>query len=290
MLCAYGDESSDETKERVFAVGAVLGAEEQWALLERKWVDRTGGIAFHANECDSDQGDFKNKPHNENKQLYADLVRILADSGMGGYTVAIDLASRRQAFPDVEDMDWSYYKAFQETIEHTKNCALFNGETVKFIFDTREESTYNTGILFRIMQLIPNWRPFISSGLTFEYAKNNPRLQAADLFVREVMKAWDNRVAPVKRPMRKSWKRLLDTGRFHGEVLGMDWFNGLRNAMTELEKKVGLSMEAYGEWLREKNLGADNVSNRLLYIELLGKHDLGIKKESLSDEHGISEV
>jgi len=145
MLYAYGDESSDETKRRVFAVGTVIGAEEQWAELEERWASRTGGIPFHANDCDSDQGDFRNRPHNENKQLYADLTGILADSGMGGYTAAIALASRREAFPDVEDMDWSYYKAFQEAVEHAKNCAHFNGETVRFIFDTREESTYNTG-------------------------------------------------------------------------------------------------------------------------------------------------
>ena len=113
-------------------------------------------------------------------------------------------------------------KAFQEAVEHAKNCAQFNGETIKFIFDMREESTYNAGILFRVMQSIPNWQQYISSGLTFEHARNSPRLQAADLFVREVMKAWDNRVAPVKRQMRKSWKRLLDTGRFHGEVLGLE--------------------------------------------------------------------
>jgi hypothetical protein len=56
MLCAYGDESSDETKQRVFAVGAVVGAEEQWVELEAKWVDRTGGTPFHANDCDSNQG------------------------------------------------------------------------------------------------------------------------------------------------------------------------------------------------------------------------------------------
>jgi hypothetical protein len=38
MLCAYGDESSDETKQRVFAVGAVIGSEEQWMWLDEKWT------------------------------------------------------------------------------------------------------------------------------------------------------------------------------------------------------------------------------------------------------------
>jgi hypothetical protein len=192
---------------------------------------------------------------------------------MGGYAAAIDLASRREVFPDVEDMDWSYYKAFQETVEHMKNCAHFNGETVQFVFDKREESTYNMGILFRSIQAIPEWGKFITGGLKFEYARTNPRLQAADLFVREVMKAWDNRVAPIKRVMRRSWKRLHDTGRFHGEVLGLEWFYSLKQRMPEMEKIAGMSMQGYAEWLREKRLQSDNVSNRLLYIELLGKRD-----------------
>ncbi|PYX94192.1 MAG: hypothetical protein DMG67_02145 [Acidobacteria bacterium] len=42
--------------------------------LEEAWVDRTGGIPFHATDCDSDRGDYEGKSHSENKALYKTFV------------------------------------------------------------------------------------------------------------------------------------------------------------------------------------------------------------------------
>jgi len=270
MLRAYGDESSDETKRRVFAVGAVIGAEEQWQWLDEKWMERTGGIPFHANNCDSDCGDFAKFDHKANKTLYADLIHVLADSGMGGYACAIDLIAQRDIFP--EAMDMSYYKAFSETIEHMKNCAHYNNRNVTYIFDLREESTFNAAFLFGMLKAVPGWGKHIGD-LTFEHTKESARLQAGDLFVREVMKAWDNRIGPVKRPMRKSWTALHSTGRFHGEVLGLPWFAGLKNDMPEMEKKLEMSMQMYADWLNERKLSCDNMTNRLMFIDWLDMRD-----------------
>src|SRR3954464_3220387 len=185
MLFAYGDESCDGSKQRVFAVGAVIGAEEQWQALEQNWLARIGGVPFHARDCDSDLGNFAALPQGDNKKLYADLTGLLADSGLGGWSVAIDLASQRDIFPDA--MDMSYYKGFSEIVEHMKNCAHFNGERVRFTFDRRQETAYNTALLFTMLRGIPEWERFIEGDLMFECSRNNPRLQAADLFVREVM-------------------------------------------------------------------------------------------------------
>ncbi len=271
MLCAYGDESADETKQRVFAVGAVIGSEQQWQAIQGAWVDRTGGMPFHANDCDSDRGAYANIPHNDNKKLYSDLIGLLADSGLGGWTTVIDLIAQREIFPDA--MDISYYRAFADIVERMKCCAHFHNDAVRFTFDMREESAYNTLLLFKMLQAIPEWQQFMEGGLTFEFARNNPRLQIADLFVREVMKAWDNRVAPTKRAMRKSWARLRETERFHGEVFGLEWWVGLKERLPELEKRLGMSMQSYAIWLREKGLEADNMSNRLLYLDYIDKQE-----------------
>ena len=88
MLSVYGDDSADETQQRVFAVAGLIGTEHDWNDIKQKWNGRTGGITFHAKNCDSDFGDFANNPHKENKALYRDLTLILADSGIGGYAVA----------------------------------------------------------------------------------------------------------------------------------------------------------------------------------------------------------
>ena len=56
MIYFYGDESMDERNERVCAVAALIGTKGQWEAIEPKWVARTDGIPFHANDCESDHG------------------------------------------------------------------------------------------------------------------------------------------------------------------------------------------------------------------------------------------
>lgn len=99
MLFAFGDESADETKERVFAVAGVIGSEEQWESLEKKWGARCNGIPFHANDCDSNHGDFKVFSHQQNKDRYRDLTVLLTQSGLGGFGIALDLFAQKLIFP-----------------------------------------------------------------------------------------------------------------------------------------------------------------------------------------------
>jgi hypothetical protein len=91
VILVYGDESMDETRQRVCAVAGLIGTEEQWDALGWKWTRRTNGVPFHGNDCDSDQGDYETRPHWENKALYRDLTILLAKSGLAGYGQAIDL-------------------------------------------------------------------------------------------------------------------------------------------------------------------------------------------------------
>src|ERR1700684_4053895 len=73
VLSAFGDESSDAKRQRVFAVSAIFGDQNQWDNLEVKWRQRLPeGIDFHAAECESDQGDFARFEHGQNKELYKD--------------------------------------------------------------------------------------------------------------------------------------------------------------------------------------------------------------------------
>src|ERR1051325_2091543 len=82
VLSAFGDESSDEKHQRVFAVGALFGEQHQWDALEEKWLARMPkGVHFHAADCESDHGDFARFAHQENKSLYKDLTQLLCASG-----------------------------------------------------------------------------------------------------------------------------------------------------------------------------------------------------------------
>jgi hypothetical protein len=101
MLLVYGDESMDETKQRVCAVAGIIGTEEQWNALAWKWARRTNGVPFHGNHCESDRGDYLGRPHWENQALYRDLAILLADSGLAGYGQSIDLIARKRDFPGI---------------------------------------------------------------------------------------------------------------------------------------------------------------------------------------------
>lgn len=145
-----------------------------------------------------------------------------------------------------------------------KNCAAYNGATARFTFDMRRESEYNTGLLYAMA--FRDWKEHMFSSIAFECSRDNACVQVADLFTRETMKALDNHVGPVKRPARKSWLALHDTGRFHIEAIGEAWFESLKGQMPRLEEKTGMSFAGYTDWLKNNNR-QDNDTNRFLYMD-----------------------
>src|SRR5436305_14140460 len=84
MMLVYGDDSEDEKRERVCAIGVVFGEERSWASIESYWKERLAGIPFHANDCESDWGDFACFSHHDNKALYRDLATSLSQSYLHG--------------------------------------------------------------------------------------------------------------------------------------------------------------------------------------------------------------
>src|SRR5437762_3770752 len=86
-LKGFGDESADRHQERVFAVAAVFGTEDEWELGLREWLRRTRGLPFHATDCEAVFG-----PEREaSLRLYRDLTQILAKSHLVGFAVALNL-------------------------------------------------------------------------------------------------------------------------------------------------------------------------------------------------------
>jgi hypothetical protein len=271
VLRVFGDDSMDETKERVCAVVGVIGTEAAWKELKGKWLARTGGIPFHANDCDSDYGDYVNTPHAENKALYRDLAIILADSHVGGYGHAIDLMAHRRVFPGT--LDIAYYRAFLGVIEEMKNVARNNEEIAELTFDMRLESEYNAGLLYgHARENEPEWTLFLAGKISFAFSRDEPGIQIADLLAREAMKALDNQVGPVKRKIRKSWAVLRETKRFEVEAYSDDWFNDLKKHYAELRKKVGFRQEDYVNWLRERNR-QPNTTNLIHFLDWIAKRD-----------------
>jgi hypothetical protein len=262
-----GDESSDETHARVFAVAAIFGGETEWDAFNKKWLARTGGKVFHATDCDTDQGDYRDCEHAENKRLYKDLTALLADSRLLGFGSAIDLAGHNEFFPDVP-VDVPYYRCFREVVLRCAEwirMAVPREEAARFIFDSRPESNHNAGVLYDYLVNIPEWK----SDVLFEEVVFSHRkpvgVQAADLYAREVMKHLDNDVGPVKRPERLSFTALRKSQRFGCDLIMREYFKDFRRRFDEVAEGAGMRREDYAAWVKRHNV-VDNVSSRQRYL------------------------
>jgi len=272
MLSVFGDDSADETKQRVFAVAGVIASEEKWQQLENAWLDRTGGIPFHATDCDSDQGDYADRDHGENKKLYQDLVHILINSDAWGFGIAIDLAGFREFYPDVPQ-DMCYYKAFFEAVRSlSKIGQQYFNDSVKFTFDSRAESNYNAGLIYGVMvndtATVPD-APRLVEEISFVSSRKQPRIQIGDLFARETMKELDNKVGPKQRDRRKSMEALVNTRHFGCDLLMREYFKEMREKTRELEKgDKEFNRHSYLQWLIGNRL-PDTMSNRFRFLAIV---------------------
>lgn len=271
VLSAFGDESYDDGKKRVFAVAAIFGEQHQWDALEAKWRARLPpGVDFHTTDCDSDLGDFKQFSHQENKALYRDLTQLLAHSQLLGYGVALDLISQDIYMKGLLD-ESAYYKAFGETIIYFAHRASFlvPREKVKFTFDRRLEIEFNATQLYDYMAKLPEWEDswYLHEEVGFA-SRSSVGVQAADLYTRELMKRLDNEIGPIKRQVRKSFTALIDTNRFGGVIYQGKYFKGLQEAIKKLDEgslSGAFKPGDYTRWRESKGI-EDSWGARTRYL------------------------
>jgi len=269
VIYVYGDDGADEKQERATAVSVIAGLEEWWIELDNKWLKRCGGIPFHANECESDRGDYEGIPHAQNKAMYRDLTRILAESKVGGIAIAIDLAAQRTIFPHA--LELAYYRAFVECLSSCATLGKNLGEIAKLTFDISTENEYNAALLYKeLRDTEPELLEWLHPEISFVSWRDSPRVQTGDLLAYEAWKALDHTVGPVKRK-RRSWQALRNTNRFETYSYSVQWFTDLKKHIDsgELGKKVGFKQEDYEEWLKVTNRHHD-LSNIFRYIGRIG--------------------
>jgi hypothetical protein len=270
VFFVYGDDSSDEKKERVLAIGVVIGTEENWKPVESKWELRNGGIPFHAKDCESDWGDFQPFTHQENKQRYRDMTTILVESELGGFGASIDLAAQNRLFPG--SLEHSYFRAFSAVLQQIKWVSIKYNEVSKFAFDINVDQQFNAAYLYEsVRKNDPEALSHFDPAISFAPAREYPRLQAADLMAFEAMKALDNTIGPKPR-RRGSWEALRATERFEVHSFSEDWFAGLKRELENLESGFGYTREDYRKWLKDTNR-QDNVSNRYYFTNMMWEKD-----------------
>ena len=275
MIFVYGDDGADEKRERVTAIGIIAGFEDWWQETEQAWVDRCNGIPFHAKDCESDFGDYRNRSHEENKSMYRDLTTLLVQSRLGGIGVAIDLLAHKRIFPGTPHSEQlAYHKAFLDVMNRAGSLAENIGEVAEMTFDVSTENEYNAALMYEVIrQGEPELIKWLHPKISFVPARESPRVQMADLLTYEAWKALDHTVGPIKRK-RKSWQALRDTGRFETLSFSEEWFLDLKRDIQSgnLGKKVQFNYGDYQQWLKDKGR-AHNMSNILRFIDWIRKRD-----------------
>jgi hypothetical protein len=284
----YGDESADEKQQRVFAVAGVLGTEDEWQLAIREWLRRTRGLPFHATECESRRGKT-DQQITDDRKLYEDLTKILAESYLVGIAVALDLQSQAELFPDILP-DAAYYKCLADVVAASATTARRFNElpdephdvTLEFTFDSRPQSNGAASTLYTTMATLPEWAPtgIFNTKIIFE-GGDEPRLEMGDLLAREAMKELDRKVTKADRDVRKSRAALDKTQKFifieHDRAYCEEWRTLVDGAQG------GADFEDYRQWLRDTGRMKhgrphDNPTNRFLFYAWLENRDALKKK------------
>ena len=269
IYCVYGDESHDETAKRVFAVAGIFGTQQEWDDLSAKWFRRTGGLDFHAADCESDQRDFAGNSHEQNHKLYRDLTKLLCSSKLLGHAMVIELAAHEKHFPDSEPSA-PYLLGFTHVVMYCAqlgHLALPQGE-VEYVFDRNLDKQHNATVLYDYLAKMPQWEfhPYLSGKVSFASRKSNAGIQAADLFARETMKHLDNQIGAVKRGIRGAMQALRESGRFRIAVMDDDAFARLvKKAIILGESLKGSKESEYQSWL-SKHGYMDNMTMRINYL------------------------
>jgi hypothetical protein len=288
-LHLFGDESADETKQRVFAIAGLVGTNDEWQVAEKAWLKRTGGKIFHAAECESEYAtDPDPAKHKENLALYKDLTEILANGYVAGICMALDLASFRACFP-AAPADAPYFKCLSDlltafgnlTREHnvkSDSAREFDEVRIDFTLDDRRESAHQAGELYKAFINQPDWvenNAWLGATLSFD-TRRNSRIQISDLVAREAMKELDRKVGLVRRDPRKSWLALEQSGRFKFQERDRAYFERARAMMPQLQAETGMTDESYSRWLFEtgrfqNGRPHDTIANRIEYFALLDR-------------------
>jgi hypothetical protein len=263
-IVVYGDESADEKKVRAFAVAALAGEEKAWAPAEAEWLERTGGEVFHAAEFESARGVTDPAEKQARLDTYRDLVQIIARSGLRGHGVGLDLVSMRKWFPELL-LDAAYFKGLQDVIRYFggESRKLTERHQIEFIFDNRAETEYGADLMYESLSRHPGWRDEVLFADKLGFAtRKNPRIQMADLYARETMKALDRSVLG-NHKLRKSMEALLSAGdgKFTFVFCVGDYFKGLRERVDAVDADPTSKDSDYKRWLKDKN-AQDNWANR----------------------------
>ncbi len=259
VYCTFGDESRDESKQRVYAVAGAFGSQEEWDALELVWSARLEGRAFHASDCECGHGEFSKTSHADNQRLYRDLVGIIAKSRIVGQDY-------RSVFPSDHEHT-PYLWGFGDVVQAASELAYLSvpQDEVRIVFDRNEELEFSAAEMYRYCL---GMKTIVARGNLFgeiSFAcRRTVGIQVADLFARETMKHLDNQVGPTTRCERRSFAALRKNHKFRFVCYTRELLEkGIKASPPG--SRPGVTLADYRKWLSEKRLD-DSLTNRIRHI------------------------
>ena len=288
-LKLYCDESADGTQNQVFAIGAVIGTEEEWARPVLEWLRATRGLPFHAADCESKFAyDPDPQKHLDNLALYKRVTTVLAESPLVGIAVALDLQATHACLPEVPG-DIGYTKCFSDIVRCAGEMAQrFNAQypdeqvRVQFTFESRRETDGTGRAVYDALSSLPepSDASVFSPRVAFE-PKGNVCLEMADLLAREAMKEFQRKLSASSRPQRRSFQALANASR--DGTPKFIWVEHDRAFCEQWRKRVD-SVEGhedrkdYAQWLEANGL-SDGQANRARFYNWIEHRD-AVKRQN----------
>lgn len=270
---AYGDESVDDKGERVFAAAAIFGLQDEWDAFSKAWFERTHGVDFHAADCESDRGDFKQTSHAENLKLYRDLTGMLCGTKLIGHAIAISLKAHHDHFPGSLSNS-PYLLCFAYVLMECAEMGHYSMPSgkVKITFDRNLDNQGTATVMYDCCSKFKWLRShdYLEGAVEFASHKGSAPIQAADLLAREAMKHLDREMRG-QVTVGQSFQALIKAHRLRFTYLRDADFAALGLEADELGKTLQGSTRAEYEKWRLEHKHQDTSVARMLYRMQLEK-------------------
>jgi hypothetical protein len=222
-LKGFYDESGhpEDPKIKVFGLSGCFGPEKIWDAVERQWnslLSKAHIDEFHASDCETGGGKFKNWPQPERHKLYKKFALIISRHKLVHVSCVIDLlAYRRLAGEFDSETESPYVMAFVASMiathRETNSGNLPRDEKVACIIELQQQYK---NMAENAYYVLVNSTPFGSRLMpvpVFAPKKAFVPFQPADLVSYEFAKFHLNRVHDPVRPVRKSFVKMFGNTR-----------------------------------------------------------------------------
>ena len=231
MLTAYFDESyshktlAEPDKPLVYTVAGWVATVEGWRAFRKEWKKalRQAQIQdFHMKDYEWRQGEYADWIESKRIKVLRRLHRLIKDHVLWGVNITVSIPAFEEVMTEAARMDYGktpYGFDARLCLRQVGFWADANKITdpINYVFAYMPKQNGELNWIFDTCLRKPEVREwFRLNGMwTHAMAKDEPAVQAADIFAYEVNKHVVNYEALGKRPTRKSYLNLYYGQRFH---------------------------------------------------------------------------